>query len=197
MAFSGLVIASGTAVLFRAFAYPASRNIAEFICYLLIAVLASRLKVSLPEVTDNMSVNYMFVLIGVLDLSFTETVMMGTVGVLVQSFYGQKPRPVRIAFNLCATAFASAMAYDFYHRVSPVYGKVDIRPLLLVLAACIYFFINTGSVATLITLTERKSFRKIWVQHYGWSFPYYLGGAAIAGVIGWLNVSFQWESSLW
>ena len=79
---------------------------------------------------------------------------------------------------------------------SPVYGQFDIRPLLLVLAASVYFLANTGLYRHVISLTEGRSFKKIWADYYCWSFPYYLGGAAIAGMIGWLNRSFQWQSSL-
>jgi diguanylate cyclase (GGDEF)-like protein/putative nucleotidyltransferase with HDIG domain len=194
--FVGFVIAAGMLVLLYGNIALSSHNISEFICYLLIVLLASRLKVNLPEIADTMSVNFLFVLIGVLDLGIMETLMLGSVGVLMQCFYNDRPRPIRVAFNICASACASAAAYAAYHHLSPIYGRLDIRPLLLVLAASIYFLISTGATASVISLTDRKSFRKIWVECYCWSFPYYLGGAAIAGLIGWLNYSLQWETSL-
>src|SRR5207244_8320679 len=55
---------------------------------------------------------------------------------------------------------------------------------------------NTGSIATVISLTERKALNKIWVDCYFWSFPYYLVGAAFAGMLGWFNRAFGWETSL-
>ena len=55
---------------------------------------------------------------------------------------------------------------------------------------------NTGSIATVISLTEGKRLTKIIVDCYFWSFPYYLVGAGIAGVIGWFNRTFYWETSL-
>jgi len=194
--FVALVIAAGSGVLVYGAAHYASRNIAEFLCYLLVALLASRLRVSLPDVADNMSINFMFVLIGVLDLSFSETLMLGSVGVLIQSFHGQRSRPLRIAFNTCVSASAIALAYGTYHRLEPFHARLDLRPVLLVASAIVYFVMSTGSLAALTALTELRSFKKIWIKHYGWSFPYYLGGAAIAGLIGWLNLSFQWETSL-
>src|SRR5207249_6693522 len=36
----------------------------------------------------------------------------------------------------------------------------------------------------------------IWVECYFWSFPYYLVGAGFAGMIGWFNREFGWETSL-
>src|SRR5213078_4794372 len=35
-----------------------------------------------------------------------------------------------------------------------------------------------------------------WVDCYFWSFPYYLVGAAFAGMLGWFNRAFGWETSL-
>ncbi len=70
------------------------------------------------------------------------------------------------------------------------------HPLLLGLAAITYFAANTGSIAAVIALTEHKSIKKIWVECYFWSFPYYLVGAAFAGMIGWFNRQFGWETSL-
>jgi diguanylate cyclase (GGDEF)-like protein/putative nucleotidyltransferase with HDIG domain len=194
--FFGLVIAAGMVVLLQATLHPSSTNIAEFVCYLLISLLASRVKFTLPEVGDSLSVNFLFVLIGVLDLGFAETLMLGSVGALMQCFQGQRPRPARIVFNVCASALASALAYGAYHQIPPLYGRLDLRPFLLVVAAIVYFVINTAAVVGAVVLTEGKSLDKIWVQYYAWSFPYYLGGAAIAGGIGWMDQAFQWESSL-
>src|SRR3984885_14601549 len=194
--FFGLVIAAGMLVLLRAALHPSSTNIAEFVCYLLISLLASRVQVTLPEVGASFSVIFLFVLIGILDLGFSETLMLGSVGALMQCFQGRRPRPLRIVFNVCASALASTLAYGAYHQVSPFYGRLDLRPFLLVLAATVYFLINTSAVVGAVVLTEGKSLDKTWVQYYAWSFPYYLGGAAIAGGIGWMDQAFQWESSL-
>ena len=75
-------------------------------------------------------------------------------------------------------------------------AQVKSHPLLLGLAAISYFVANTGSIAAVIALTEHKSIRKIWVECYFWSFPYYLVGAGVAGMIGWFNRKFGWQTSL-
>jgi len=66
----------------------------------------------------------------------------------------------------------------------------------LLLAASVYFLANTGLVATASSVLERKSLQKIWVDCYSWSFPYYLVGAGIAALIGWIDSQYQWQSSL-
>src|SRR6202522_2913668 len=86
-AFIGLVIAAGMASLLQAAIHQSSKNIAEFICYLGIAILASRLRVTLPGITGTLSVNFLFILVGVLELSFSETLILGAVSILAQTLY--------------------------------------------------------------------------------------------------------------
>ena len=193
--FIGLVIAVGTGVLVYGAVHQTSKNIAEFICYLGIAILASRMKVNLPGITGSMSVNFLFVLVGILELSFSETLILGSVSILVQVLYPDRPSATQITFNICAGAFSTALAYGVYHH--PLSGQLlDNRPLLLCVAACTYFVANTGCIATVISFSEHKRLKKILVDCYFWSFPYYLVGAGIAGVIGWFNDNFYWETSL-
>ena len=114
---------------------PTSRNIAKFICYLLIAILASRLKVRLPGITGTMSVNFLFILLGVLELSFAETLVLGTAAILVQCFYRDRPSAIQVTFNMCASAFSIAAAYGVYH-LALCELQVRSHPLLLVLGRC-------------------------------------------------------------
>ncbi len=193
--FVGLIVTAGTSVLLYGAIHQTSKNIAEFICYLGIGVLASRMKVNLPGITGTMSVNFLFVLLGILELSFSETLILGCVSILVQSLYPDRPNALQVTFNVCAGAFSTAVAYWVYHLTifSHVMGS---QALMLTLAACTYFIANTGSIATVISLTEGKKLKTIIVDCYFWSFPYYLVGAGIAGAIGWFNRTFYWETSL-
>src|ERR1700704_3231380 len=186
---------AGTCVLGYGALNPTSRNIAQFICYLLIAILAARLKVRLPGITGTMSVNFLFILLGILELGFAETLALATAAILVQCFYKDRPSPLQVTFNLSASAVSIAAAYNVYHLAISA-AQVKSHPLLLGLAAVTYFAANTGSIAAVIALTEHKSIRNLWVECYFWSFPYYLVGAAFAGMIGWFNREFGWETSL-
>src|SRR2546426_6495300 len=147
-----LVVAAGTGVLLYGAIHPTSKNIAQFICYLLIAILASRLKVNLPGITGTMSANFLFILLGVLELSFAETLILGTAAILVQCFYRDRPSPIQVTFNLCASAFSIAVAYGVYHFALSEW-QVRSHPLLLAAAASTYFVANTGSIASVIALT--------------------------------------------
>jgi hypothetical protein len=68
--------------------------------------------------------------------------------------------------------------------------------LQLLAAASMYFLANTVPVATVIALTEHKSLRSIFTDYYFWSFPHYLLGAGVAGLIGFFNRFVEWQSSL-
>src|SRR5205814_6739693 len=89
------VVACGAVVLAFGIAHPVGQNLVKFLCYLLVALLASRLKVSLPGVTGTMSVNFLFILLGIIELSFSQTLALGCSAILVQSFSRQRPKPVQ------------------------------------------------------------------------------------------------------
>jgi len=193
--FVALVIAAGTASLLLAALHPSSKNIAEFICYLGIAVLASRLRVTLPGITGTLSVNFLFILVGIAELGYSEALTLGGVAMLAQSLLPGQPTAIQLTFNVCAGALSTAVAYLVYHNpfCNDLIGS---RPLLLCATASIYFIVNAGCIAVVISFSEGKPLRKILVDCYFWSFPYYLVGAGIAGTISWVNHSFNWETSL-
>jgi diguanylate cyclase (GGDEF)-like protein/putative nucleotidyltransferase with HDIG domain len=193
--FIGAIVIAGTATLVYGAIHQSSRNIAEFICYVGIAILASKLKVSLPGITGTLSVNFLFILIGILELSFTETMILGAISMLAQCLYPERPKAIQVTFNVCAGSVSTALAYWVYH--SPLTNLLlDNRPILLGVAATVYFVANAGSIAMVISLTEQRPLTRILVDCYFWSFPYYLVGAGIAGSLAWLNQTFNWETSL-
>src|ERR1700723_1813131 len=191
----GLVIAAGTACLLQGAIHQSSKNIAEFICYLGIAILASRLRVTLPGITGTLSVNFLFILVAVAELSYSEALTLGAVSMLAQSIHPNRPSAIQLTFNVCAGSVSTALAYVVYHSAL-ANAIIENRPLVLCLAASTYFIVNAGSIAVVISVSDGKPLRQILVDCYFWSFPYYLVGAGIAGVIGWFNRQFNWETSL-
>ena len=193
--FISLIIVAGMTVLLYGGIHQSSKNIAEFICYLGIALLASRLKVNLPGISGTLSVNFLFILIGILELSFTETLILGAASMLAQCLYPERPDAIKVTFNVCGSAISTALAYVAYHHAWS-WLIFNSSPVLLGLSATVYFIANAGSIATVISLTERRPLNRILVDCYLWSFPYYLVGAGVAGCIAWLNRISNWETSL-
>ena len=174
-------------ILYGGFAWKID-NAAKFGAYLLTAIMASRLKVELPEITGTISVNFLFILIGIAELSFTETLVLGCSAILVQCLMTRRrwPKLEQVFFNISSAAVAVAAAYFTYH--GPLHSLLHVSSaFLLMLAAGVYFLFNTLPVATIIALTENKGMRKIWTECYFWSLPYYLAGGAIAALFGWIT----------
>lgn len=172
-------------------------DVPKFIAYSLIALLASRLRVSLPDIPGTISVSFLFILICIVELSLSETLFVGCAAIMVQCFAKRSawPHPEQVLFNVCSAAFAIWCAYFVYH--GPLHTRLHQNSaLLLLLAGCTYFLFNTLPVATIISLTENKSLRKVWAECYFWSLPYYLAGAAVAGLVGWVNQRINWETTL-
>ncbi|MFN7996112.1 MAG: diguanylate cyclase [Bryobacteraceae bacterium] len=166
----------------------------RFAGYLIATVLASGLKVALPGITGTMSVSYVFVLLGVLELNPSETMLISCTALLVQTYWRPKKRPtvIQALFNVSSIAIATAatcFVYQFRSMNLP-------GPAVLGVGACLYFFLNTGSIAAVVALTEHKSLPRVWRECYFWSFPYYLVGALIAALINQFNRHFGWPSSL-
>src|SRR5580700_5253809 len=196
-AFVGITASLGVVVLGFALLHWQSQDLVRFLCYLAVAVLASGLKVQLPGIDGTMSVNFLFILLGVLELSLPETLLIGCTASLVQSVWQTRKRldPIKVLFNVAGMmANASALTYLTYHWLAAKSGSN--KPILLMVAALVYFFANTLPISVVIALTEGKSSRKVWSECYFWSFPYYLVGAAAVGLVGIVNRSAGWETSL-
>jgi diguanylate cyclase (GGDEF)-like protein/putative nucleotidyltransferase with HDIG domain len=195
--FITIVVVTGFTVLSYGLSQWQLGDPVRFACYALLTMLASSLKVHLPGVTGTMSVIFLFLLIGTLELSLTETLLISCMGTLVQCFWHSKTRPklVQVLFNVACMATAAAGAYQVCNsRLSGWVGNS--LPLLLAVAATVFFLFNTVLVAIVISLTEGKSVRKVWSECYFWSFPYYLVGAAIAGLVSLVNRHLGWQTSL-
>lgn len=174
----------------------APQDLSKFCAYLLTAILASRLKVALPEITGSISVNFLFILIGVAELSCGETLLLGAAATLAQCYIGEGrwSRPHHIIFNVANSAVAVWLSYFAYHlTLAKLQHNIA---FLLMLCACVYFLANTLPVATIICLTEHKNLRNVWGDCYFWSLPYYLAGGAIAGMVRWANEHLGWEATL-
>src|SRR6201989_2526409 len=101
-AFVGITAAPGLVVLGIALFHWQSQDLMRFSCYLAIAILASGLKVQLPGIDGTMSVNFLFILLGVMELSLPETLLIGCTASLVQSIWqvGKRLDPVKVIFNV-------------------------------------------------------------------------------------------------
>jgi len=194
-AFIAAVISCGFAVLADGLLHSSWPTPGRFICYLLVAGLASGFKVALPGINGTMSVNLVVILISVVELSPSETLLVGCVAALVQTWWHKKQiNPVHFAFNTAQIAIAIELCYLVFDRSTAWLGEQV--PLRLMVTAIVYFLGNTLPVAAIVGLTEHRLFHKTWAECYFWSFPNYLVGAAVAWIITLSNSRLGWQASV-
>src|SRR5690349_20990930 len=181
--FVALVVALGWLMLVRDLWLWQSRDLVGFGLYFVIAVLASGLKMRLPGVTGTISVCFFFLMMGIVSLSLPEVLLTGFSAALVQ--YGchsaKKLTVVQLLFNVATVSLAITASYAAFHSTWLRSLPIELAVLLAILS-CTYFFANTFPIAAIIALTEGKSFAQVWRSSYLWSFPYYVLGAASAGL---------------
>jgi putative nucleotidyltransferase with HDIG domain len=174
-----------------------SEDPVKFVCYLITALLVSPLKVGLPGIEGTLSVNFLFTLLGILELSLPETLVIGLASTLAQFYWrpARQLKPVQLIFNLSQVTVSSAVAFGTYWLVVTKVLHVP-GPLALLAAALTHYACNTAAMSAIIGLTEGKSIARVWAEVYLWSFPYYMVGAAAAGLVHFLNRYIGWQSSL-
>src|SRR5580692_9011923 len=79
---------------------------------LALAAVTSRMKIKLPGIDGNMSVNLPFLLMAVVSLSALEAVLIASVSTVVQCWpkSDSKFKPEQMLFNVSMMAFATSMA---------------------------------------------------------------------------------------
>ena len=193
----GLVILAGAASVTYSLLHWHTQDWPRYLFYCAIALVASRMKVALPGVNGTLSMNFLFVLVGISDLSIGETMVMGCMGMLVQSVLHtrQRPRPIQVLFSVASMACSILAANAAYHAMPGSFHAVE-QSLMLLVAAGVFFLINTFSVSLVIALTEGKRAWNVWREAYFWSFPNYLVGATVAWMISAASRYVGWQSSL-
>jgi len=194
----GVVSTVGTAAIFYALldsTWP--HEPLRFGIYLLLALLASTLKLRLPGLTGTLSIGFVVVLLGIADLSLAETMLIACTGALVQCYWRtlRRPTPIQVMFNLAATAISVVLAYQCARLVElRSHGSSVMIPMAV--ATCIYFVAGSLLVSGVLSRIESKSLRTIWERCYLLSCPYYLLGGLIAGLVAASSKQVGWQPAL-
>jgi hypothetical protein len=196
-AYIALVLATGTLVLLFAAASWSSANLKQFAIYLGLAALASALKVRIPGMEGTISPNFVFLLLGMVALPFSQVAVISLAAALVQSLWGsaKRPRLVQVAFSASTLVVSSSMAYKFAHLVLAG-SATESAVVCVILAGSIYFPVNSGLVSMVVGLMERQPFKQVCLRCYHWAFPYFMGGIAFAGMVsGAYAPSMLWKGA--
>lgn len=193
-----LILLTGTLGFTAEMLHFTSESAIQFWCYFLVTALTSGLKVRLPMVTATLSVNFLFILVGIAQFSLPEAMLIAIGGTVIQCLWRPRVRPkvIQIAFSASSIGLAVIAAHAVYRDPLEGWLHHSNNPLRIGLACCAYYFVNTVLVAGVIALTEKKAIYKTWFDTYFWILPYHLTAASLAWLIIVISGEEGWTGGL-
>lgn len=164
---------------------------------LALAAATSRMKVKLPGIEGNMSVNLPFLLMAVVNLSAAEAIVIASVSTAVQCWpqAGGKLKPQQLVFNVSMMALAASAASLIWNSAWLTATSAS-QPLMLALATAAFFLGQTVPVAGIISLTQGTAVRKVWMSVAQMSFPYFVLSAGVTSMLTLVGHRFGWQAAL-
>jgi hypothetical protein len=197
-AFIGVMVL--TAITSTAYAGLMSFTLHTYYALALLALAAatSRMKVKLPGIDGNMSVNLPFLLMAVVNLSAVEAVLIASVSTVVQCWPQQnkKFRPEQMLFNVSMMAFATSMANLIWNAGWLNGASWTSQPLMLGATTAAFFLGQTVPVAAIIKLTQGQTMRSVWMSIVQLSFPYYVVSVGVTSMLNLVSHRFGWQTAL-
>jgi MASE9 protein len=165
---------------------------------LLLAAATSRMKIKLPGIDGNMSVNLPFLLMAVVNLSALEAIVIACVSTVVQCWPKQSGRfkPEQMLFNVSMMAFATGIANLIWNAGWMGRTAWASEPLMLASATAAFFLGQTAPVAGVIKLAEGVAMRRVWLSIVQLSFPYYVLSAGLTSMVNLVNHRLGWRALL-
>ncbi len=190
------VIGLGLTVLAASLSDAATPSVA-LVAYVLMAAAASAVKMRLPGIEGTYSLNFLFVLVGIAYLDLVTTLAAGCLGAMMQSVWHAKKAPthLQLAFNVASIAISIGLSHIAAHSVNPG-GDPIYRPIAIAVAATVFFVSNTCLISGVLSLMQGIPLAEVCGRWYLWSFPYYLVGAAMVGLLPTKGVQMSLESWL-
>jgi hypothetical protein len=165
---------------------------------LALAAITSRMKVKLPGVNGNMSVNLPFLLTAVVNLSAAEAIVVTCVSTAVQCWPRKdaKFNAQQMTFNLSMMTLAACLASLVFHAQWLAAASWANSTLALVLATVTLFLGQTVPVAGIVGASENKAAVEIWRKLAQLSFPYYVVSAGLTSMSQTVSSHMGWELAL-
>src|SRR5260221_197659 len=152
---------------------------ARFVTCLVLALLGSTFKIKLPGMQGTLSISFVFALIAIAQMTLTESLVVGVLATLVQCFWRtrKRPTPVQVLFNVSTRVASVVLAFGVLDALRNSGALIP----GLVVAALLFFIVNSGLVSLVLALLNSQSAVSIWRNCHRWAFPYYVAGAVVAG----------------
>jgi len=155
----------------------------EFLVLAALALVAARLKLTLPGFESNMSMNLPFMLLAISELSMAEAIAVGALSTFVQTLprSGQTVKPAQAVFNVCNMVNAIAIASVVGGRT--MHFATMNKPFLIASAALAFFLADTLPVAAIISMTSPTKLIENWSEIALMTFPYFVLSAGLACIV--------------
>jgi hypothetical protein len=165
---------------------------------LALAAATSRMKIKLPGIDGNMSVNLPFLLMAVVNLSALEAVLIASVSTVIQCWPkpGSKFKPEQVLFNVSMMAFAASMANLIWNAGWLGKAAWASEPLMLASATAAFFLGQTAPVAGIIKVAEGAAMHRVWLSIVQLSFPYYVVSAGMTSMVNLVSHHWGWQAAL-
>jgi hypothetical protein len=196
--FIGLMAIAGLASAIYAGLQSHSLHPYQALAVLALAALTSRMKVKLPGINGNMSVNMPFLLVAVVNLSAVEAVIIACVSTAVQCWPKRdgKFKPEQMLFNLSMMAFSTSVASLMWNAGWVGKTAWASETLMLSCATTTFFLGQTAPVAGIIKLTEGVALRRVWLNIAQLSFPYFAVSAGMTSMVNLVSQHLGWQLAL-
>jgi len=168
-----------------------------YLTYLALTALASICRFGLPAASGNIPIGFIFVLASLPELPLKETLAIGITGAGIHALQERDSHSnwLTTIFQMSVWVLgiaAADAAFQGVEKAVPNFAPTGALPL----AAIVLFIVTAFPLASAKALQEREPLRRIWKNRFLWSLPYYMAGAAIAGLLTTLPKISWWYSAL-
>ena len=168
----------------------------SFLAFLMIAILASGLKLNLPFINYTVSLNSLIVLLGIIQLPLPQALALGCCSMLAHNLRHGRARTdlFRLIFSVSSVTVAIGLSHRLFYW--PGWAPYAHPIARYGLVACCYFPVNALSSRALVSIAERKSFKELWQEFDAESCRYYILGTVLVGVFSEAAAMFGWRTAL-
>jgi hypothetical protein len=157
-----------------------------------LTLLTGSFTVKLPSLPVRLSVSETFVFASVIlfgTCAGTLTVALEIL-IVIRAGTGRKARdPLRVLFNVSSAALSIWVAGEAFYAIAGSgpfsRDQIELRSLLppLIALASLYFFLNSGMVATAVAIQSGRSPFQVWRTNFPALSLNYVGGASLAALL--------------
>jgi diguanylate cyclase (GGDEF)-like protein len=194
--YKGVILLLGVGTLARQTLTWSTAVDPVFLTYLSLTVITSLWRLGVPTAAGTISVGFIFILASLAQLSLGPTLLIGVVGTVIHCARDRKEGLdwVSLSFQTAVVVLGVEAANAAFRQMMMLLPESGLAAALPI-AAAILFMVTAFPLAATMAMNEREPLRRIWQNRFLWSLPYYLAGAALAGLLTAVAHMPWWESA--